>query len=555
MALNLFNIIKDPFTNDSTIDYELLYEISYMQQRYADILVDLELEHIQRIIDKIISDPEPESVKRVELDLWKSVYATAKAGRRTGCGFTGLGDMLAALNLKYDSNEALKVIEKVCKTKMEAELDCTIDLSILRGSFEGWKSEKEFLFENIPYNGNIEDKYRERSDWYNFASDYTLTGLSSFYQMLVNEFRNKVLIMNTYGRRNISWSTCAPTGSVSILTATSSGIEPLFSAYYIRRKKINSSDKSNRIDFTDANGDNWQEFPVLHPKFKYWIDNIYNKKSRVLIIDLSKDSQTSWIYDKENLELAFKESPWYQSTANDISWEKRVEIQSVIQKYTTNAISSTINLPNNVKKEEVANIYTKAWELGLKGVTCYRDGCRTGVLVNTETKEVTFSQKDALKRPKLLQAEGHIVKVKGEEYIVLVGLIDEHPYEVFASKNQWELPKNFTCTITKNGKTKYTIDVKDSLQIESFTSEITDEEAAITRLISTSLRHGTDCKYIVEQLNKTHGSMVTLSKAIARVLGKYIAVAVTKENCPECGEKLIMEEGCKHCNSCGYSAC
>lgn len=522
LALNLFSVVTNPFTDKARIDYKKLYEISYMQQRLADTLVDLEIEHVNAIIKKIESDPEPAEVKRVELELWQNILKTAKAGRRTGCGVTALADMLAALGIKYGSKESIKVIEKVFKTKMEAELDCTIDLAIMRGPFEGWNAEAEFHV-----NDNSE-----------------LHGMNAFYQMLYDQFSTQVDRMMAYGRRNVSWSTVAPTGTVSIMTQTTSGLEPLFLPFYMRRKKINAADTESRVDFIDQNGDAWQEFAVLHPKFKEWLI-LFGK-----FYDVGMDDK----YLKECFEL----SPWFGSCANDINWEERVEMQSLIQKYTTNAISSTINLPNNVSKEEVAKIYWRAWELGLKGVTVYRDGCRTGVLVNLEsnTKEVAFSQKDATKRPKTLDCDVQAVKVKGVTYSIIVSTLEAHPYEVFVIPET--LIRISKGKVVKERKGFYNLyNESGDVIYGNIGDVVTEEEAAIARLVSTSLRHGVNVKYLVDQLNKTEGNMVGFSKAIARVLKHYVPDGtVTKEECSECHQHtVIYSEGCKRCTSCGASKC
>lgn len=548
MATNLFTFVAEPFTKDTRIIYDKVYEGFYMQQRLADILVDLELEHIDRIINKIKSDPESEGVKSVELNLWLEIQRNCKDGRRTGCGITALADMLAALNLVYDSDESLKVIEQVFKTKMRAELDCTIDLAILRGTFKGWNPQVEFGRECkvINIKGINEFLLLDRDNHTN-----------NFYKMVLQEFPEQSIRMCKFGRRNVSWSTCAPTGSVSILTKTSSGIEPLFAPYYMRRKKINPTEKGNRVDFVDQNGDSWTEFPVLHPKFKYWIDNTYSRKTRFIIVDLSENSQIPWIYTKENLELAFKESPWYKSTANDISWERRVKIQSVIQKYTSHSISSTLNLPNTATKEDVSTIYTKAWELGLKGCTVYKEGSRSGVLVASDSvkKGVAFSQKDAVKRPKSLDAVVKSVKVKGDPYTVIISTLENHPYEIFV------LPfvdsKEFSGKVVKEKKNLYNLYENNKLIYENIGSVVTDEEAALTRIISTSLRHGTHCKFLVEQLNKTNGNLVSFSKAISRVLKGFIPEGVkSTTTCINCGSsEVVFEEGCSVCKSCGTSRC
>lgn len=540
-AANLFSLVDNPFTSQAQINPNKVYEIFYMQQRLADDLIDLELEHIEKIIEKIKNDPEPEEIKRTELELWQNVYKITKAGRRTGCGFTGLGDMLAALNLKYDSPEAIDAIQLLCKTKMEAELDCTIDLAILRGTFEGWNPKKEFGEES-----QVISDLKNLSDVFVFNKSQ----VNDFYNMFITEFPEQVKRMYLYGRRNVSWSTVAPTGTVSIMTQTTSGIEPLFLPYHIRRVKVNPNDKDVRIDFTDKNGDNWTEHIVLHPKFKDWIIN-----TKLVNEHDSQAAFNVFITNKLVIQELFEQSPWYKSCANDIFWENRIHIQSIIQKYTTNAISSTINLPNDVSKEEVASIYKLAWKMGLKGVTVYRDGCRDGVLISSKVqKEVAFSPKDAVKRPETLECDVFNVVVKGKDYAVFISILENHPYEVFV------IPE-FKCTfkhgkIDKIRKGRYDFfDEFGTLQHPDIGSQVTDEESAIARLVSTSLRHGTSATFLVDQLNKSHGPIVGFSKAIARVLKKYVKDGETKDPCPECGTKLVREEGCLKCPSCGYSKC
>lgn len=508
MALNLLTCVKNPYADKAEIDLALLERNAYYQQRLADDLVDLELEHILRILAKLRHDPEDQTIKQAEIELWEKIYEVASSGRRTGCGFTGLGDMLAALGLKYDSDEALKVIDTVMKIKMQGELKCTIDLAYLRGSFRDWDRNKEF-------NAN------------------------PFFKFIKDEFVNEAVKMHEYGRRNVSWSTVAPTGSVSLLTQTTSGLEPLFAPYFTRRKKVNPGDDV-RIDFTDQNGDNWMEYDVLHPQFQNWIDRemgeMYRKSS-------------------PDLEACFKLSPWYGSCAPDIDWKSRVEIQGIIQKYTTHSISSTINLPKEVTQEEVAEIYLHAFDKDLKGVTVYRDGCRSGVLV-TETETPTFEPKDATKRPKELPCDIYNVVAKGKKWTVIIGTLDNKPYEVFAIEGHpiTETPG----LLVKVKRGVYNI-ITDKNTYEDVTSHMSAEEEAITRLTSTCLRHGADTTFIVEQLDKSHGDITSFGKALARTLKKYISDEVLQErasSCPSCetGE-LVFEEGCKQCKSCGYSAC
>lgn len=528
MALNLLSFVENPYTEDAYVDWVKLYEIAYEQQRLADDLVDLELEHISRILAKIHSDEESDEVKRTEIELWEKVYDVASAGRRTGCGFTALGDMLAALGVSYDSQQGCDFIEKVMRTKMEAELDCTIDLAILRGEFKDWDWTKEFP---------------------NFGED-DCTGSNDFYRLIWEEFPEQAERMVLHGRRNVSWSTVAPTGSVSILTQTTSGLEPLFSPYYMRRKKVNPSDEGARVDFTDQNGDNWMEYPVLHPQFQRWMNMNFD-------YNMLKGENLS---EKDYVQKAFEMSPWYEACAPDIDWKKRVDVQSIIQKYTSHSISSTINLPNDVTKEEVAEIYIHSYDKGLKGVTVYRDGCRTGVLV-TETAKPSdkFEYHDAPKRSKSLPCEVHKTTSKGENWLVIVGLMENKPYEVFCVRNDFNISGNHLVgDLIKEGKGKYCLNIKDVIEISEVTSEMTDEQEIITRMISTALRHGADITFIVEQLNKSHGDITSFSKAIARTLKRYVneEKMVSRATCTECGSNnLVFEEGCLSCKECGSSKC
>lgn len=528
MAQNLFSIVKNPFTSQAKIDYDLLYEVSYRQQRLSDDLIDLEVDYIQRIIDKLRTDPEPLYIRQREIDLWIKIQETTRDGRRTGNGITGLGDMLAALDLKYDSLEAIAVIDKVMKTKMQAELDCTIDLAILRGTFEGWAVNKEF-------------------QWYG-----ELVGTNDFYKMLTQEFPEQATRMQTFGRRNVSWSTVAPTGTVSLMTQTTSGLEPLFKAYYIRRKKINPNDEGVRVDFIDQNGDRWQEYPVLHPKFKEWI-----KVNSLKLLAIEGEVHFDLI-DKNMIQNIFEQSPWCGSESDNISWEKRIEIQSIIQKYTSNAISSTINLPTNVSKETVYGIYIEAWKKGLKGVTIYRDGSRTGVLVtdNKITTKDNFGYNDSIKRPKELEADYYCVTVKGKKYAVIVGLLNGNPYELFAFEDPL-CDNKLNGTIVKVASGVYSF-VSPNYTIENLqlTSEHSDEKL-LTRWVSLLLRHGANPKFIAQQVEKSEVNITSFAKVVARVLKNYIPDETIKgEACANCGEHtMIYEEGCKKCSSCGYSKC
>ena len=507
VALNMFNCIKNPFTKESKFDFKKWYEISYEGQRLMDDLVDLELEAIIRIRSKINSDPEPDNIKEIEMETWKQLYDSGKNGRRTGLGFTGLADTLASLGLKYDSKESFEIVEKIMKTKCEGEFDSSIDMSIERGKFYGWDE-------------NIEKE-------------------SGFNKMLKKELPDLYERMLKCGRRNVSISTVAPTGTVSMMTQTSSGIEPVFMLSYKRRRKINPSENRSRVDFTDDLGDKWQEFNVYHPKLKMWMD---------------KTGETN-----------IKKSPYFNCTANDIDWIKRVELQSIIQKYVTHSISSTINVPKDISKEKIGEIYMESWKRKLKGITVYRDGCRSGVLISKEDKKENnkINKTHAPKRPNELECDVHNVTALGKKWLVLVGLLNNQPYEVFGLKlKKIHLPSTINKgKLIKIKKGLYNLELDNGFILEDLTSHFDkDEHETLTRMISTSLRHGCDIKFIVEQLDKSEGTIVSFGKAIARTLRKYISdstIEKLEEKCPSCEQEntLIRQEGCVSCSSCGYQRC
>ena len=527
IAMNMYSYVNNPFTPEANFSFNLWRDHVYKAMRLMDDLVELELKAIAKILHKIREDPEPDDIKRIERITWETLLHSGARGRRTGLGFTGLGDTLAALGLKYDSEDALNTIDEIMFAKMQAELKSTIDLAEERGAFPAWNSSLEY---------EEQGKLRIcKNDFYRFLADY---------------FPDEVDRMMVSGRRNISWSTVAPTGSLSILAGVTSGIEPLFQPYYTRRKKINPNDANSRVDFTDKLGDKWQEFNVVHPKLKEHIKQKYYETTGNLIWMSDEEINN---FTEDSLKGAYKNSPYYNSCANDINWENRVKLQAVVQKYTTHSISSTINLPNDVSIDEVSKIYFSAWKNKLKGITVYRDGCRSGVLVtNKDTKE-EFSYKNAPKRPKVLPCNVHHVKVKGTEYVVCVGLFNTLPYEVFALTD-FEI-QDGKGTLTKLSKGRYELCIGD-ICIENIVKEMSSEEETITRLISTSLRHGADIKFITQQLDKTSGSLVNFEKAISRVLKTYIGKTVNQEDCPNCGEKLIQEGGCVLCKNCGeYNKC
>lgn len=515
ILLNLFGFIKNAFSKDSYFSYDELYESAYMQLVLGDLLVDLEVEYIDRILNKIKSDNEPESQKKIDFEFWSLVRDIAYSGRRTGCGISGLADTIAGLNLKYDSDDSKIEIEKIMKKKMEAELDASIDLSILFGSFSGFNPELE-------KNGNI------------------------FFTQLEKEFPNHFSKMQKFGRRNVNWSTVAPAGSVSILTQTSSGCEPLFSPYYTRRIKINPNDKNKKIDFVDQNGDKWENSIVIHPKLKLFLKN------------------NGFSFEISDIEKGYKISSYFNSTANDISWEKRIKIQSVLQKYTTSAISTTLNLPESTSEETVYNIYIESWKNGLKGQTIYRENSRSGVLIKEEKKkEISINKTSAPKRPQILNCDVYHFVLKGTRYYTIVGLLNKDPYEIFTGINSDSegdaiLNKNIiNGQVKKESRGKYIL-INNNTKYTLSNSHNDPTADALTRLISTSLRHGVDISFIVDQLEKTKGEMISFTKVLGRTLKKYIkdGTKVCGQKCDSCGStNLVRENGCVTCRDCGGSKC
>lgn len=518
MLLNTFGYVENPFTDKAVFNFNKFSKDAEICQRLMDDLVDLEVECIDRIINKINNDPEPLEAKSRELKLWNNIKTAALNGRRTGTGTTAIGDTLAALGLPYASDEGIKMTESIYKTLKLSAYRSSVNMAKEIGSFPIWEHDRE---KNNPFLNRIKD---EDPDLFND--------------------------MRVYGRRNIALLTTAPAGSVSILTQTSSGIEPQFMIDpYIRRKKGNPGDYGFRSDFVDQNGDHWMEFKVYPAKVKMWME----------------------ITGESDL----KKSPWSGSTASELDWRKRVYLQSVAQKHLDHAISSTLNLPNDASVASVDEIYRTAWKSGCKGITIYRDGCRTGVIVSESKKDNNneIVNTKAPKRPKSLSCHVHHCVVKGNPYFVIVGLMKDKPYEVFSSINHTSdsdgsllIPKNFTDgLLTKESRGHYSTDLQDKngekLSITKIGDRLTEEEGALTRMISTALRHGADVQFIVHQLEKVEGTMHGFSKSIARALKKYIAdgTEVSGETCGSCKSNdknaLVRQEGCIICKLCGWSKC
>jgi ribonucleoside-diphosphate reductase alpha chain len=505
LCLNLLSYVVNPYTDEAEFDFKLFFEHSQIAARMMDDIVDLEEECINRILTKIDSDPDTEEMKSRERSIWERILKSCVDGRRCGLGITALGDALASLGLTYGSDESIEMSEKMYQALKLGAYTASVDMAEELGPFEGWDYEKE---KSCPF------LKRFKKDVLEYNGEVLANGKDLYERMKL------------VGRRNIAMLTIAPTGSVSTMTKTTSGVEPAWMLEYTRRKKGNPGDKKFRADFVDASGDSWMEFKVYHPQVAEWM--------------------------KITGETDIKKSPWHGCCAPDLDWTQRVKLQSALQKHCDHSISSTVNLPNEATVEQVKEIYETAWKSGCKGITVYRDGCRTGVLITEPTK-----QKTVVKRPDDLPCEVYHISVKGEPYFVLIGLVDGKPYEVFSGRNGVIEPGIKTGVIRKLKRPKcYRATFDDESQLQPITAACSDNEEALTRMISMSLRHGAEINYVVDQLQKTQGVMTSLSKAIARALKKYIPNgSKSSQKCGECGSNMIFEEGCNKCPGCGASKC
>jgi len=519
MVVNLNSFVNNPFTPEAEFDFVKFAEVTQVAQRLMDDMIDIELEQIDKILKKIHDDAEPAHVKKIEVDLWNNIKKACINGRRTGLGITALGDTLASLNIRYGSKESIMKTEEIYKALAVNSEKSSCMMARDRGAFPIFDAKLE---KGHPF---IERLMEADSE------------LKSLYKK--------------HGRRNISTTTTAPVGSVSTMTQTTSGIEPSFLLRYTRRKKINPTDKSAaKVDFVDDMGDKWQEFPVYHHGFRQWME----------------------VTGKEKIE----DSPYFKATSNEIDWVASVDLQAAAQKWVSHSISKTCNLPNSATKELVSEIYMKAWESGCKGFTIYRDGCRTGVLVEEKPKEVvaksgrdaiTITKTTAPKRPASLKCEVHHVKlnkkldkVRTIEYCAVVGLFEGgEPYELFVFENGTIDKKYDVGKLVKKAKGHYDVEFEDGFVIKNIMKDQTEEEELVTRLVSISLRHGTPLEHLVHQLEKVRtDNIASFTKVMYRVLKKYIknGVKVSGETCPSCGGKdIIRMEGCQTCKACGYSKC
>lgn len=532
MALNLYSYVINPFSSTSKFDYELFHKHVKMAQRFMDDLIELELEKIDSIIGKVKSDPEPYNIKQVEISLWEKIKEKCKEGRRTGLGITAEGDMLAALGIKYGTDEGNKFSESIHIKLKHSAYESSCEMAQERGAFPIWDNERE---KNNPFLLRIKEENPQ------------------LYKNLIK-----------YGRRNIALLTIAPTGSVSIMTQTSSGIEPVFSIYYTRRRKINPDDKDARVDFVDEVGDHWQEYPVFHHKFESYLNaNGYDIKE---VKNMSVDEINSIV----------EKSPYFGATSNDVDWVKKVEMQGLVQKHIDHSISVTVNLPNDVSEEMVAKVYETGWRVGCKGMTVYRDGSRSGVLVSVsdkkaEDKEKLFQDHNAPKRPKEIEASVLRFQNNLEKWIAVVGTLDGRPYELFTGKLDGfptiptYINKGFVVKDRyENGDSRYDFKYIDkdgvSVLIENLSRSFNKEYWNYAKMISGVLRHGMPLPYVVElvsSLNLEDDNLMTWKNGVTRVIKRFIPDGTKGgSNCPSCGQNsLVFQEGCLTCNNCGHSKC
>lgn len=528
MSMNLYGFVVRPFQMTAFFDFEKLEYYSYIQLLLTDLAIDLEIERVDKIIERILTDDNnpPMEIAALEAKTWENIKKQAYSGRRCGCGFTGFADVLAAKGLSYSSDN-IGFIEGIFDVKLFGEFQSTIDLSILFGHFKGFDLTKEIDCE--------------------------------FSKMLSTKYPRVYDKMRRYGRRNISWSTAAPTGSLSILSGTTSGIEPLFMPFYKRRKKCIT--EQDRVDFVDVDGEKFSEYFVIHPKLitYHWIQK-YEHPAEYECLKSSMENMT-----EEELNKIFESSPYYGSTANDIDYNERIDIQAIVQKYTTHSISSTLNLPNETTEETISQIYLKSSEKGLKGNTIYRDGCRQGVLVSINKSDVKLPTK----RPDVIDGILHKIIYRKKTYSVLVGFVNDKPYEVFITSNNLKYLDNENIghldqiegQITKHGSNIYSFEAQitdlDDEDIELTLYDLDDmedrEEKIISLFISKMLRENISIDSIVSLMEKSKPFVGTLNQRIMKILSKYSKD--TDDRCPSCGEKLVRENGCKICKNCGWTAC
>ena len=532
LAVNLLSYVKNPFTKDAEFDFDLFKQHVEKAMRMMDDIIDLELEKVELIIEKVASDPEEDDIRRVEHDLWKKIKDMALKGRRTGLGITAEGDMLAALGLRYGSDEAIDFAVKVQQTLAVEAYRASVKMAQERGAFPLFDAAREA---NNPMINRIKEADPE------------------LYEQMVK-----------YGRRYIAMLTIAPTGTTSLMSQTTSGIEPVFRPVYKRRRKINPSDVGKKADFIDETGEKFEEYYVYHHQFVNWLEkNGYDITRLQSISDAELDE---WL----------KASPYYGATANDIDWVAKVRMQGAIQKWVDHSISVTVNLPNSVSEALVAEVYRTAWECGCKGVTVYRDGCRDGVLLdkNSKTKKSSCSESSDAARKRPVSVPADIVRFKNgsEDWIAYVGIQDGRPYEIFTGKIEEDamyIPRkvtkgNIIQVCEEDGNKRYDFQYTDRYGYTNTIggiSRLFDEGFwNYAKLISGVLRYGMPIHKVVSLIDGLHlnsESINTWKNGVQRALKPYIVDGTrSKGKCPQCGqEDMAYQNGCLTCMSCGYSKC
>ena len=536
LAINLYSYVVNPYTRDAYFDFDLFKKHVALAQRIMDDIIDLELEKIEKIIAKIDSDPESEEVKEAEKHLWEKIYKKSGQGRRTGVGITAEGDMLAAMGLRYGTEDATEFSEQVHKTIALEAYRSSVNMAKERGAFAIYDSERE---KNNPFINRLKEADPE----------------------LYEE-------MKKYGRRNIACLTIAPTGTTSLMTQTTSGIEPVFMPVYKRRRKVNPNDPQTHVDFVDETGDAFEEYIVFHHKFVEWMTvNGYDPTKR---------------YTQEEIDELVEKSPYYKATSNDVDWLMKVKMQGRIQKWVDHSISVTINLPNDVDEALVNRLYVEAWRSGCKGCTVYRDGSRSGVLLST--KKDKKDKKEELPpckpptvvevRPKVLEAEVVRFQNNKEKWVAFVGLLDGHPYEIFTGLQDDEegisLPKSVTTgriikNIDEEGNKRYDFQFENKrgykTTIEGLSEKFNKEYWNYAKLISGVLRWRMPIDRViklVDSLQLDSENINTWKNGVERALKKYVTDGTSAEGqkCPNCGnETLVYQEGCLICKTCGTSRC
>ena len=536
LAINLYSYVVNPFTPEAYFDFDLFKKHISLAQRIMDDIIDLELEKIERILEKIDSDPESMEVKGSERHLWEKIYHKSGLGRRTGVGITAEGDMLAAMGLRYGTEEATEFSEKVHKTIALEAYRSSVNMAKERGAFEIYDAERE---KNNPFINRLKEADPE----------------------LYEE-------MKKYGRRNIACLTIAPTGTTSLMTQTTSGIEPVFMPVYKRRRKVNPNDANVHVDFVDETGDAFEEYVVFHHKFLTWMKiNGYDPDKR---------------YTQEEIDELVEKSPYYKATSNDVDWLMKVKMQGRIQKWVDHSISVTINLPNNVSEDLVNQLYVEAWRSGCKGCTVYRDGSRAGVLISTKKKDKKEEEEECRckppqvveVRPKVLEADVVRFQNNKEKWVAFVGLLDGRPYEIFTGLQDDEegivLPKSVTTgriikSYDEDGTKHYDFQFENKrgykMTIEGLSEKFNKEYWNYAKLISGVLRW----RMPIEQVIKLVGSLQldseninTWKNGVERALKKYVQDGTEAKGvkCPNCGhETLVYQEGCLICKTCGSSRC